>query len=80
MLIEGLDRSKRAFDNLTGYFNILLPGHEDQDIPGRVRQMDLESLFDRAINVVLTRCFAEQYVHRKRSPGNGKIQRIIKEA
>ena len=70
MSLQG--RRRRTLNDLTGDLDVLLTGHEDEHVPWRVRQMDLEDLLDGAVDVVLARRLAVEDLDRERSSGDGE--------
>ncbi len=62
--------------NLAGYLDVFLPGHEDEDVARREREMDLQDLLDGAVDVVLARRLRVEGLDRERPPGDGERRRI----
>ena len=53
-------------------FNIVLAGHEDQNVPFPLRHVDRDGLIHRGFHVILRVGLRKVRVHRKRAAGNAK--------
>ena len=70
---------KPFFDHFAGTFDVLLASHEDEDVAWWMRQVDLESLLDSAVNVVFAWRLAEKLVHRESPTRNSEGGSVIVE-
>ena len=59
---------KLTLDDLAGHFDVLLSGHEDEDVTRRQREMDLQDLLDSAVDIVLARRLRVEDLDRESSP------------
>ena len=71
---------KPFFDHFAGTFDVLLASHEDEDVAGGVREMDLQRLLDGGIDVVLAWRLAEEDIDREGTPRDGEARRVVEEA
>jgi hypothetical protein len=62
-----------------GDLNVLLTSHEDENVAGRVRDVDLERLLDGAVDVVLARRLREEDVDGEGSTRDGVAGSVIVE-
>jgi hypothetical protein len=51
-----------------------LTSHEDEDITGRLRNVNLEDLVDGAVNVVFAWCFGEEDIYWEGSAGDLELR------
>ena len=59
---------KLTLNDLAGHFDILLSGHEDEDVTRRKREMYLQDLLDGAVDIVLARRLRVEDLDRESSP------------
>ncbi len=60
-------------------FDILLTRHEDKNISRWTSQVNLEHLLDGAVDVILTRRLAMEYLDRESSARNGEVRGLTEE-
>jgi hypothetical protein len=72
-------REGRTIDDIASRLNVFLTGHEDQDITRRMRYVNLESLLDSTVDVVLAGGLAEEDVDGERSSRDGEARCAIVE-
>lgn len=68
MSAEVFARGKQGaltFDNGAGHLDVLLTGHEDENVAGRIGEMNLKDLLDGAVDVVLARRLAVEDFDRE---------------
>jgi hypothetical protein len=63
-------REEPTLDHLARYLNILLSSHENKNIAGGKREMNLEDLFNGAVDVVLAGRLRVECFHRESAPGD----------
>lgn len=60
-------RKGQTIDDIASSLNVFLTRHKDEDITRRVRNVDLKSLLDGTVDVVLAGGLAEEDVDGERS-------------
>ena len=65
-----------TLDDLAGHFDVLLSGHEDEDVTRREREMDLQDLLDGAVDIVLARRLRVEDLDRERPARDGERGRV----
>ena len=63
---------KLTLDDLAGHFDVLLSGHEDEDVTRRKREMDLQDLLDGAVDIVLARRLRVEDLDRESTTRDGE--------
>mmetsp|Transcript_1749 Transcript_1749/g.4731 ORF Transcript_1749/g.4731 Transcript_1749/m.4731 type:complete len:261 (-) Transcript_1749:217-999(-) len=72
------ERLHAFVQNLGGRVNFFLSGEEQQDITGRLEQMDLHHSDQRRIEIVRLGLLGVQNLHRKCAPGNRENRTVEK--
>ena len=67
---------KLTLNDLAGHFDILLSGHEDEDVTRRKREMDLQDLLDGAVDIVLARRLRVEDLDREGTSGDREARRV----
>ena len=67
---------KHTLNDLASHFDIFLTGHENQDISGRLADVDSQYLTDCTVNVIFTGRLGVKHLDRECSTRNGECRGI----
>lgn len=74
-----VDLGQPLGQDLAGDLDVLLAGHEDQDVARGRLQVDLQRLLDGRVHVVLDRVLAEEGLDGEGAPGDGERGHVAEE-